>query len=105
MDSGLHSDINFASYMCPNCHYATFYCHSMAEYNREWNKCSGCGYMERKTTTRARILNKWAPDQLTEPFIDPLTEIAEKSIYMCIHCKNVKKCNNSDNESNCSCDD
>ena len=101
MDSRLHSDISICSFICPNCHRASFGEHFMAEYSREWNKCSGCGYMESKTTTRARILNVLAPEELTEPFIDPLLKTTNKSISMDSKAKDIKENNKCDN---CGCD-
>ena len=82
MDSQLRFDINFNSYVCPKCHNSTFSEHIMQEYQREWNKCTFCGYMELKTITVARIINVLKPEQLSEPFVDPLLEIIDKTLDM-----------------------
>lgn len=46
--------ISCNSYLCPNCHFATFFQHHQSEF-RDWNKCKHCGYMELNTETVARI--------------------------------------------------
>lgn len=71
--SDLNSNISNLLFLCPLCGGFTFSQHTMAEYAREWNKCPSCGYMEEKTVSINRILNRLAPDKLVEPFIDPIT--------------------------------
>ena len=98
MDSKLNFNIKLNSYICPNCHVGSFRDHYMAEFSREWSKCSCCGYMERKAITEARILSILDPDQLSEPFIDPLSDITNVTINSKTNCKNIHK---KDNYCNC----
>jgi hypothetical protein len=55
--------------------------------------------MELKVTTRNRVLKILAPEQLTEPFEDPLSaEIINKKTSMAIYGESIQKSNqNSDN--------
>ena len=71
--SDLMHRISELLYLCPVCSGFTFSQHSMAEYSKEWNKCPSCGYMEEKTVSINRVLNRLAPDKLSEPFIAPIT--------------------------------
>jgi len=64
----------------------------MSEYMHEWNKCSNCGYMERKAITRARVLNVLAPDQLLEPFVEPITsELRDRNVKFSAHCEDIEE--------------
>ena len=90
MDHELYSDISLNSQFCPLCSASCFSEHRMLEH-RDYNKCTSCSYMELKIISKNRILSKLAPEQLTEPFIDPIPKIKKKSSSVCPNCKNIKK--------------
>ena len=94
----LHSEITLSLCICPNCHCATFSQHHMVEYKHEWNKCPSCSYMELKITTKNRVLNTLAPEQLIEPFVEPLTlKVKQKAMDLRTYCKDVKNSDDTDN--------
>jgi len=64
----------------------------MHEYSAEWNKCRSCGYMELKTTSLKRILNKLYPERLDEQFIEPVTEnLIESAVNIGIYSNRGKQ--------------
>ena len=90
--SDLNANVSNLLYLCPLCHGFTFSQHTMAEYAKDWNKCPSCGYMEEKTVSINRILNRIAPDKLIEPFIEPITaKIIKKNSSIIV--ANIKKNN------------
>ena len=91
MDSKLQYDLVINALICPNCHMGTFYQHSEMVYRHEWNKCTGCGYMELKAITNDRVLDKLDPTHFNGSFKDPLTdEVRKKATRINIYGKNVK---------------
>jgi hypothetical protein len=64
----------------------------MPEYSKDWNKCPSCGYMEEKTVTINRVLSKLCPEQLLEPFIEPVTEkMIDEAVNIGIYGNNRKR--------------
>ena len=100
--SELKNHMSKLSFLCPLCNGYTFSQHWMAEYSVQWNKCQSCGYMEEKTVSHNRILNKLCPDQLQEKFIDPVTsDIIEQSTQIGIYGKTKKRKKNSKASTDC----
>ena len=97
-------DISLNSMFCPLCRASHFNPHIMQEYSLDWNKCASCGYMELIEITKNRILSTLAPDQLTKPFIEPITaEIRNKVGNMKIQSQKIKSKNNCNQGCNCTC--
>lgn len=69
----IHSDMSKLLFLCPLCGGCTFAQHSMLEYCKDWNKCPSCGYMEEKVVSKNRVINLLAPQELIEPFVDPIS--------------------------------
>jgi len=78
----------------------------MSSYEREWNKCTSCGYMELQEVTKNRIFSLIDPDMLSEPFIDPITvKMIDKVNGMKVDSDNINSQNKSTKCNNCSCAD
>jgi RNA polymerase subunit RPABC4/transcription elongation factor Spt4 len=89
----LNSHIAEFSYFCPLCGGSTFSEHWMPEYSREWNKCPSCSYMELKTVTKNRVINKLDASKLDQPFVEPIVAKLpiDVSVSKCPKCdKKVK---------------
>lgn len=94
--SDLLNEMSKLSFLCPLCNGYTFSQHWMHEYSADWNKCQSCGYMEEKTVSRNRILNKLCPDRLDNEFVDPVTpDLIKESTQIGIYGKRKKSKNNS----------
>lgn len=48
------NDLELNTYLCPNCHCATFFEHNSTDY-RGWHKCTHCGFMCLSKDHTARI--------------------------------------------------